>query len=443
MLISRNDPRYYFSEDQYLSDEQYDAIRAEYKQRVETMMTTDLRVLFAKMKVQGPPGNTYDEDGLPISGIGKIFAFLVVAAFISLIVAAAMKKIAIFGLIFSCIFLVLGLVMLFQGRSSYGGTAYTTSSSTSSSIDIRITGFYMALMSGGVACFILNKDRFEGAEAVVWCAFVICVATALFMFVKAVIGRIASKVLYRGRADARCVGYVRTMSYDDSVNNTTRTKSHLYISTSPIFEYSYDGVRYEAVYDVFPAGRDSDIRLEQSVEIAVDESDPGHIMSPVITKASAMGLYIFIGTMFLLGAVLTGYLISSGKAAEAELNNGNAGTRVVQTESAKTRITDEMVEELYADKMGIDEWYVEIVTVTSVKTGTDGVHAAFDDEDMRGVLYVDVAQAPEVGDELLFFYYVNEEEREDGISYKHSFSEGDPDLFEYIGDHGTYVPPDS
>ena len=34
MLISRNDPRYYFSEDQYLSDEQYDAIRAEYKQRV-------------------------------------------------------------------------------------------------------------------------------------------------------------------------------------------------------------------------------------------------------------------------------------------------------------------------------------------------------------------------------------------------------------------------
>ena len=109
-----------------------------------------------------------------------------------------------------------------------------------------------------------------------------------------------------------------------------------------------------------------------------------------------------------------------------------------ETESSVIQVTDEMIQELYVDKLSyIDEWYVETCTVASTKITAEGEVMSFEDKTFQNILYPDCS-APEPGTKLTVFYYIDEEYLPYGEYYKRSFTSGDPALFEYVGSHGAY-----
>lgn len=429
MFYNKDNPQWKFNEEQYLSQDEYYRLVEEYDELCRSMLSTDIRDINSKFYGVKELGTVEEQERKRKQGI--IIAVLAMIVFASLVVSLIFKQLVIFGLIACAVFLYAGISMIVTGRGE-------VLESTSKAIMNRIIGACISLASLSIGLLIIFRSHFPGAELFLLIFGLVFGLAGLALVLITILKALSDMIIYTEEVNATCIGYVRYVNREEGSNKRRFT----FINTSPLFNYSYGGVQYEAVWDEFVSKQDSDIAMGQTVPIRVDPKHPENIASPVMKHPGAIVFQIFMGVACIAVAVGLGIYLMSGAAkdmtVETEWNpvidkiNGDTENKLIQ-------VTDEDIQSLYLDKFAISsEWYYEVGVVATKETTSDGEVISFTDEAFNKVLYSDFT-APEPGTKLLLYYTVEEERLESGKGYKHPFASGDPDKFEYIGTHGAYI----
>ena len=434
MLYNKNNPQWKFNEDQYLKDEDYYNMVEEYDALTREMLRTDFRDI--NEKFYGVK-ETYDseEDRERKRKKQLIGGICVAVGFAGLILALIFKQLLIFGYVMCGVFLFAGISLLVTGKGE-------VVESTSKSIFNRVMGFAMAFASVLIIVLMLFRTKMAEAEFFILLACTVFGIAGLALLVITVIKAMSGRIIYTEEANAVCKGYVRYVNRESGENHNRFT----FIMTSPLFGYTYDGVSYEAVYDDFIAKKDSDVAFGQSVNIRIDPRHPENIQSSVTTNKGALGLMLFLGLGCLAAAIFMGVYVMNGSAkgmtvetqwnTPVDLVNNDPET---VTETTLLQITDDMIEQAYADQLKGEQWYIETVTIKTTHTPADSdvVELYFSDDTFYRALTEDKTLTP--GTELLVFYTVDEERKNDDLSYKYTFSFGRPGEFNYTGSHKAYA----
>ena len=439
MLYNKQNTRLKFSTDQFIDEVEYCEMMDEYNALVKDVLRAGLKDF--REKLDGEKVSSYDssssdddEDGHSTSKLRSIIiSVVVIGLFISMVVSLVMRNLILFGILFGSIFLLGGLMLLVTGRSG-------NLESASSSVYNRIWGFYMVIMAGTIITLILLRSYFTSTELIIWIAVAAFGLSGVLLISLAIYSAAADKIVYKEEVDAKCVGYVRKV---DRINSHTDSSGPSYpqMFISPVFDYTYEGVRYESIYDSMRMKRDSDIELNSFTTIHIDPKHPEGVMSPdTKSKAGGAGL-IIMGIAFIGAAVAMLILSFTGVISDEPSGLGDSGGSNVNTavtEGIRT-ITDDMIGQNYADDIDGREWYAEEVTVSEVDpSGEEGVSVNFDDITVLGV-YLPKDKAPAPGDRWMIFYTIDEEYLEYDKWYKDIFVYADVSEFSYSGTHTAYV----
>lgn len=125
----------------------------------------------------------------------------------------------------------------------------------------------------------------------------------LVMTVKLIGYAMAPKNIYTEEVQATCIGYVRTYeadSHEDSIPSYTPLNS-------PVYEYRYDGTKYQSFYDVLDVGKDGKIRVGSSHNIRISPEDPTHVLGNLkrhIEAPLCFALVSLVATIVLLVLIL-------------------------------------------------------------------------------------------------------------------------------------------
>ncbi len=429
MFYNKDNPQWQFSEEQFLSRDEYYRMVGEYDELCKSMLTADVRDFGSKfygVKETGTPEQQEAKRKKAIFGIGCSMV-----VFASLVVSLILKQLVIFGYIACAVFLIFGISMIISGRGE-------VVESTSRANVNRIIGSGMALASIAISLLIVFRNSLAEAEFFIMLFVIVFGITGLILLVCSIMRALSGKLIYTEEINATCTGYVRYVNRDSSDNGGR----FVFIHTSPLFNYSYDGVQYEAVWDEFPAKEDPDIALGQSVQVKIDPKHPENIMSPITVHPGSLVFMIIMSLLCIGVGVGLGIFLTTGNAkgmtVETEWNplieeiNGETG-------DTRSKVTDDMIQSLYLDKFNItDEWYYETVTVGTRNYTAEGQVITFTDETFNTILYTD-GTAPQPGTVMMIFYTVDEDYVDLGYSYKRSFATGDPEEFVYVGSHGAYA----
>ena len=429
MFYNKDNPRWKFNEEQYLSQDEYYRFVEEYDELCRSMLSTDIRDINAKFYGVKEPGTVEEQERRRKQGI--IIAVLVMIVFAALVVSLIFKQLVIFGYIACAVFMYAGISMIVTGRGE-------VVESTSKAIMNRVIGACIALASLSIGLLTLFRSHFPGAVLFLLIFVMVFGLAGIALLLITVMKAFSDKFIYTEEINATCAGYVRYVNREEGSNQRRFT----FINTSPLFRYSYGGVQYEAVWDEFVSKQDSDIALGQNLQIRVDPKHPENIASPVMKHPGAIVFQVFMALACIAAAVVLGIYVKSGAAAgmtvETEWNpvidkiNGDEENKLI-------RVTDDDIQSLYLDKMAVtSEWYYQIGVVATKEVTPDGEVISYTDEAFNKVIYKDFT-APEPGTKQLLYYTVEEERLESGKGYKHTFASGDPDKFVYVGTHGAYI----
>ncbi len=428
MLYNKDNPQWFFSEEQFISAEESDRIVNEYDQLCRNMLKTDIRDInrkFYGIKETADPEDR--EANRKKQLIGAVFGIVI---FAGMILSLIFKQLVLFGYIGCSLFLIAGISMMLTGRGE-------VVESTSKMILNRGIGTAISLGSALLILLIFFRKHFSDSE-VFLLLFVITFGLAGLALLFAAIFRTSSgKFIYTREVNATCTGYVRTVQRETSDSNRRFT----YVCVSPLFCYSVDGVQYEAIWDEFVYKKDVDISVGQTVPIKVDPRRPENIKSPATTHPFTVTFEILMGVAFTVIAAGLGFYILTGNAKNMKLEtkwhpaiekiNG-------ETESSLTKITDEMIQTMYKEKLGSDQtWYVETAVVAQIETSDEGKAITFTDEAFNGIFYKD-GNVPEPGTSLIIFYTVDVTRLLSGKHYKRMFTTADPAKYVYSGSHTAY-----
>ncbi len=433
MFYNKDNPQWKFNEDQYLSNDDYYGMVEEYDELARSMLRADFRDI--NEKFYGVKETyTSEEDRERKRKKQLIGGICAAVIFAGLVLALLFKQILIFGYAMCAIFLLAGISVMVSGKGEIV-------ESTSKAIFNRVLGFCITFASVLIILLMLFRTKMEGGEFFLLLGVVVFGITGLALLVLTVMKALSGKIVYTEEVNATCAGYVRYVSHDSGDHGSRFT----FIHTSPLFKYSYGGVQYEAVYDDFIVKKDSDVALGQNMNISVDPKHPENIMSPATTHKGGIGFMIIMGIISLGVAVFLAVYVFSGSAktmtvetqwnTPVDLVNGEETV----AETTIRQLTDEMIEEAYADQLKGEKWYIETTTIkyTHTPADSDVIELYFsDDTFVRGLTKDDTLKP---GTELILFYTVDEEYKEDDQPYKFVFSFGRPDEFEYAGSHSAYV----
>lgn len=428
MLYNKDNPQWFFSEEQFISAEESDRIVNEYDQLCRNMLKTDFRDI--NRKFYGIKEDTDPEDreaNRKKQLIGAVFGIVI---FAGMILSLIFKQLVLFGYIGCSLFLIAGISMMLTGRGE-------VVESTSKMILNRVIGTAISLGSVLLILLIFFRKHFSDSEVFIL-LFVITFGLAGLTLLFAAIFRTSSgKFIYTREVNATCTGYVRTVHRDTEKNGIRFT----YVCVSPLFCYSVDGVQYEAIWDEFVFKKDSDIAMGQTVPIKVDPKRPENIKSPATTHPFIVSFEFFMALAFTVVAVGLGIYILTGNGKNMKLETKwNPAIEKIngETESSLTKITDEMIQTLYKEKLGSDQkWYVETAIVAQIETSDEGKAITFTDEAFNGILYKD-GNVPEPGTSLIIFYTVDGTRLLSGKHYKRMFTTADPAKYVYSGSHSAY-----
>lgn len=416
MLYDKSFERFKFSTDQFIDQGTATELKSDYDSLTRRLLHDDYRAVNKAMY-------GYDQEGSKLSGI--ILAAIMILGMASVIAFALMKNIDGVLISFSGIFLLAG-VMTLLGKSLIGKHQNTSKER----FKMRLRGFIITVVSAAIIALELNKDKFDGAMIYIVLFIFLFGAAALWLILFAFIDIFAKVFLYREIIDAKCIGYVRLVS-SDSVESSTMNvnRRFLYIMTSPVFEYNYNGQHIEALYDDFVVTDSSDVELGTYESIRINPRHPEDIYSPKATKINSI-VYVIFGLFAAAAAILVAYFGLSGNYT---IETGS-GSRVV---SGPVSVNDEMIEEMYASDIDGREWYIETMTIDSIETSDSNIILRFEDPGMRGVRIPSTDQYEE-GDSIYILYTIDEEYLDSGAQYKDTFILIDPDEYVYIGNHGAY-----
>lgn len=429
MFYNKNNPQWQFSEEQYLSRDEYNRMIGEYDEFCRSMLSVDVRDLDSVsygIKNTGTPEE--QEAKRKKSLIGIIIAMAVFAALVLLLI---FKQIVIFGFAMCAVFLIAGIMLMVTGK----GEAVE---STSKAYLNRIIGAGITLASVSVMLLLIFRERMPEGEFFILLFVAVFGIAGLGLLVLSILKASSGKFIYTQEVTAECKGYVRCVKREEGSNSRRRFS---FICTSPLFSYSYEGVQYEAVWDEFNTKEDSDIAMGQSVQIKVDPRHPENIMAPSMTHPGSVAFQIIMGILCLGVAAGLGIYVSTGAAknvtVETEWNPVIEKINGAE-EDTRTRITDDMIREYYLEKLNItQEWYYEVGVVATVEDTADGQLITYTDEAINAVLYTD-RSAPEPGTSQLLYYTIDEDCLSYGKSYKRTFASGDSEKFVYVGSHTAY-----
>lgn len=416
MLYDKSFERFKFSTDQFIDQGTATELKSDYDSLTRRLLHDDYRAVNKAMY-------GYDQKGSKLSGI--ILAAIMILGMASVIAFALMKNIDGVLISFAGIFLLAG-VMTLLGKSLIGKHQNTSKER----FKMRLRGFIITVVSAAIIALVLNKDKFDGAMIYIVLFIFLFGAAALWLILFAFIDVFAKVFLYREIIDAKCIGYVRLVS-SDSVESSTMNvnRRFLYIMTSPVFEYNYNGQHIEALYDDFVVTESSDVELGTYESIRINPRHPEDIYSPKATKINSI-VYVIFGLFAAAATILVAYFGLSGNYT---IETGS-GSQVV---SGPVSVNDEMIEEMYASDIDGREWYIETMTIDSIETSDSNIILRFEDPGMRGVRIPSTDQYEE-GDSIYILYTIDEEYLDSGAQYKDTFILIDPDEYVYIGNHGAY-----
>ena len=425
MLYNKDNPQWFFSEEQHISSEESARIIRESKQLVTKILKTDVRDFGAN--IYGVKNDSEDSDSTRSNSIiGIVIGILV---FAGLILSLIFKNLVIFGYIGCGVFLFAGISMLLTGKGEIV-------ESSSRAVLNKVIGFDIALASLLLILLIYFRKQFAGAEVFILIFVITFGLSGITLLFAAVFRTVSGKLIYTREVTATCSGYVRYVSRDSD----NHYRGTVFIHTSPLFSYSVDGVQYQAVWDEFVTKQDSDIALGQNVHIKVDPKHPENIKSPVSAHPAIIGFEVFLAVAFAAIAIWLGIYTASGAAKNMKVSSNWAPAAEAingTTETSRIKVTDDIISEKYKDDLsGNKQWYVETVTVKTKDTTDNGHVIYFTDETFKGILYKQ--DAPEPGTVRIAFYTIDEEKLSSGKKYKKVFSIADPETFEYIGSHKAY-----
>ena len=425
MLYNKDNPQWFFSEEQHISSEESSRIIRESKQLVTKILKTDVRDFGAN--VYGVKNDSEDPDSTRSKSIiGIVIGILV---FAGLILSLIFKNLVIFGYIGCGVFLFAGISMLLTGKGE-------VVESSSRAVLNKVIGFDIALASLLLILLIYFRKQFAGAEVFILIFVITFGLSGITLLFAAVFRTVSGKLIYTREVTATCSGYVRYVSRDSD----NHYRGTVFIHTSPLFSYSVDGVQYQAVWDEFVTKQDSDIALGRNVPIKVDPKHPENIKSPVSAHPAIIGFEVFLAVAFAAIAIWLGIYTASGAAKNMKVSSNWAPAAEAingTTETSRIKVTDDIISEKYKDDLsGNKQWYVETVTVKTKDATNNGHVIYFADETFKGILYK--KDAPEPGTVRIAFYTIDEEMLSSGKKYKKVFSIADPETFEYLGSHKAY-----
>lgn len=426
MLYNKDNPRWLFSEEQFISSEESARILREYDQLCMSLLKTDVRDFGTKL--YGVKQNSSDDEGAPrrTSLIGIVIGIMV---FAGLILSLIFKNLIIFGYIGCGVFLFAGISMLITGKGDIV-------ESSSRAVLNKVIGFDIALASLLLILLIYFRKNFAGAEVFLLVFVITFGLSGITLFFAAVYRSVSGKLIYTREVMATCSGYVR---YAERKSDNYNRK-FAFIHTSPLFSYSVDGIQYKAVWDEFIVKEDSDIALGQNVPIKVDPKHPENVRSPITTHPAIIGFEIFMAVAFVSIAAWLCFYTASGaaKGMTVETKWAPAAEAVYGTaETTRYKVTDDLINKKYKnDLSGNKQWYVETITVKTKDITDNGQVIYFTDESFKGILYK--KNAPEPGTVKLAFYTIDENNLSSGRRFKKVFSVADPEEYEYTGSHKAY-----
>ncbi len=435
MQYTGDNPRHNYSEDQFISDEEYHRLFSEYNTFAKELLTTDIRDLNSKLYGIKRPAEPTDEEERR-SKKSLVFGIIFVIVFVGIIVSMVLKQLAIGGIMFCGIFAFAGLSLIVSGKAN-------PAEASSASLKNRVMGVFITVVSLAIIGLILLRDRFTGSEAFVWIFIVLFGGAGLGLLTITIINAFSRRLIYTATADARCTGYVRKIEYEDSDSNSHPRYPVMY--TSPVFEYSYEGTRCRSVYDVFPAKRDSNIALGDVITVNIDPRNPENVMCPDLVKPSVITAEIIFSMLFVGVAVFLCIMMASGKVSDMTVET--SWNKLIDTDgtSAVTtlrQITDEdiMRTEGYSLYAEGQEWFAEEATVSAVERisdpSFDGYRIDFTDDAFSSVYFAaDVSKVPAIGDRFTLFYTLKDNASELDYGYKSTFIYLRAGEGEYVGSH--------
>ena len=234
----------------------------------------------------------------------------------------------------------------------------------------------------------------------------------------------SSKKKYTEEVNANAIAYVRTV----------RTSGRGRMMTSPLFEYTYEGQKYLAIYDQPIEGCNADIDLGP-VTIKIDPDDPESVYN---NSSKHVGLAILTAVLCLVSVSVLIAVIVSAMFYYLPGNDPAGGSLFEISEEV---ITDEMVDAYINSMAGYKDkqWYCETVPIRNIETGDNGDYWI----NLADPLFPSIGSEKDVTywhDELIVFYVVEENEGADGktVISKSPLLYFNADEHTYTGSHGGY-----
>ena len=241
-----------------------------------------------------------------------------------------------------------------------------------------------------------------------------------------IVGLISSvftrKWKYSEEVDSNAVAYVRIL----------RTSGRARFKTSPLFEYTYQGQTYQAMYDHMIDDSNADIDLGP-VTIYIDPKHP----ESVYRNSMKVGVQNAVPAIICLGLAGVMSLVAIQAKLSAEYVEEPVSSSIFEISDGT--ITDEMVDYRIHSIVGHedDEWYFRRmhVTITTYESGNYSI----DLEDPAFPSICDEHDASYWHDELLIFYVVEERKESDGKIYidRTPLLYYNADEYTYVGTHGA------
>ena len=429
MHYNRENTRLKFSTDQYIDEATYSDMMAEYNQLVKDVLMSGMKDF--RTRLDGEPVYKADDEEDPSRKpkmiVGSIIA---VAFFAALIIALFMRNLVLFGYMFCGIFLFTGIMLIVTGRSG-------NLESASASLSNRIWGIFIVAMSGTIMALIFLRDSFSSSHLFLWIAVVGFGLSGIMLLAVMITNAAADKLIYKEEIDAKCIGYVRKV---DRVNDNDSGPSYPYMFISPVFDYTYDGVRYESIYDSMVMRRDSDVELNSYTTIHIDPKHPEGVMSPNYKSKGGGVVALIMSIAFIAAAGFMTYMVVSGMVSDDSLETSwNPALESEETVVEIRVITDESIEQNYSEDINGKDWYVEEITVSEIDPSGSGYSINFGDMTFIGI-YLPADQKPEIGTHWLAFYTIDEESLENANKwFKDIFVYADTSEFQYSGSHGQFT----
>ena len=234
-------------------------------------------------------GNT--STGKTIAGLACSFAFI--ACIAAAVLCIPIKRYDLIPWFIGGLMLFFGILMIVTPNNK-------KAAGFAESIAFQRAGGVISLL-GGIGLFAVSiiypKDNMMLYAMAMFCE--IAIVIFLAMLVK-LIGYIkAPGNVYTKEIEATCIGYVRSY-YTLMTSESCNQESPVY---SPVFEYYYDGEKYQAFYDIPLEGTDGKIPVGSKSRIKINPDNPSAVfggMSNQLSGPLAATLLSFAASVVLM-----------------------------------------------------------------------------------------------------------------------------------------------